>query len=258
MASYNKLIVSLKDMLFSFLLAVLFTGSVKAANQDLLSALSAQNSVSKFTSLLNNYTSLVTAANAGNKTGMPRSFRGQFENCTDQCRFNLVIAPSDAAFDTFFSSVTSATNYSTSGQLEALLSYHILEGVLPHTAITSTPQFFTTLLQNSKYTNVTTGQVVKTVLNGTVAGFESAVNHVSNIIGPNNDIIFLGGLVHVVDGVLVSLSQPFSRKFRMALGESNREAIDNQLLYYRLPHLASSRQQPMHPFPTSYSSSVSP
>jgi hypothetical protein len=96
-----------------------------------------------------------------------------------------------------------ASNYSTPDGIEALLFYHILRGAYPQLSITNTPQFIPTLLKNSSYTNVTTGQVVEAMYNNSATVFVSAINHVSNLVGPLYDIVFIGGLIHIVHGVLV-------------------------------------------------------
>ena len=72
----------------------------------------------------------------------------------------------------------------------------------------STPKFIQSLLSNSSYTNVTSGQVVEAVTNGTQATFRSAVHQVSTILGPTHDIVFLGGIIHIVDAVLVCTATP--------------------------------------------------
>jgi uncharacterized surface protein with fasciclin (FAS1) repeats len=164
---------------------ILFIGIVNTSEPDLITALSEQNSLSFFTSLARNHSTLLAAAKAGAIT---------------------VLAPTDTAFETFFSSTNAATNFSTPDELQALLSYHVLQGVHTRESITSAPQLFRTLLTNSSYTNVTEGQFVKAVSHGDAAEFDSAVNTVSNIIGPQDDIVFLGGVIHSVDKVLVGYS----------------------------------------------------
>jgi uncharacterized surface protein with fasciclin (FAS1) repeats len=169
------------DML-SLLVAVLFLGPIIAADEDLLTALSEHSSLTKFTSLISNYSSLLATAEAGDMT---------------------ILAPTDEAFDTFFSDATTATNFSSYDEVEALLSYHILRGVHSQASISSTPSFIPTLLTNSSYANVTGGQVVEAVIDNSVMTFISAVNCISKVVGPTNDIIFLGGLIHIIDEVLV-------------------------------------------------------
>lgn len=50
-----------------------------------------------------------------------------------------------------------------------LLTYHVLNGTYPSSAFTNTSQFLPTLLTNTTYANVTGGQRVEAVLNGTTA-----------------------------------------------------------------------------------------
>jgi hypothetical protein len=66
---YHIAIPSLWSRTLCLLSAVLFLGVAEADNPDLLTALSAQGSLTTFTSLIHNYTSLLSAAQAGNITG---------------------------------------------------------------------------------------------------------------------------------------------------------------------------------------------
>lgn len=190
--------------MFPVLLAPFLLGCAGAASQDLINALSGQESLTKFASLSNNYTSLVTAAQAGNLTGRSIIAFPRFMltlNVPDP-----VLAPNDAAFDLFFSTSDVARNYNSTDSIEALLSYHFLKGVHSYNSFITGPQFIATLLANTSYTNVSGGQVVEVISNGTATWFNSTVNEVSHIVRPENDIVFNGGLIHVVDSVLVGAS----------------------------------------------------
>ena len=59
--------------------------------------------------------------------------------------------------------------------IEAILSYHVLAGTYPASDITSTPAFIPTLLNNTAYSNVTGGQVVEAVAQGTSVEFYSGL-----------------------------------------------------------------------------------
>jgi uncharacterized surface protein with fasciclin (FAS1) repeats len=48
--------------------------------------------------------------------------------------------------------------------VQAILTYHVLAGTVYASAITETPAFAHTLLNNTAYTNVTDGQVVEVQL----------------------------------------------------------------------------------------------
>lgn len=115
----------------------------------------------------------------------------------------IVIAPNDDAFATFFATPSTAGNYSSPDALYALIQYHILNGTHASYSVTSTPTFIPTLLTNSSYTNVTTGQVVEAVTNQSAVTFRSAVHQISNIVNSGSDILFVGGFVHIVDAVMV-------------------------------------------------------
>ena len=130
-------------------------------------------------------------------------------SCAD---FQRVLAPNDAAWSSFYKSSFAANSSTSPDQLNALLSYHVAQGAHSQYTITETPQFLTTQLNNSTYTNVTTGQVVEVVLNGTNGQFTSAVNQVSTIVGPPYDILYANGVVHILDEVLVRIVLGFRRK----------------------------------------------
>ena len=196
----------LSKAIWSISTVFLWLGSVRADVPDLLTTLSGQSTLTKFTSYLKNYTDLVSAASSGAMTGR---LIQTFELTHEEILMTIipVLAPSDAAWDAFYQS-TFAGNYSSSpDELEALLSYHIVKGARSQYSISSTPQFWTTLLTNSSYTNVTTGQVVTAILNGSASVFDTAVNQVSTINGPPYDIVFEGGIIHIINEVLVWVPQ---------------------------------------------------
>jgi uncharacterized surface protein with fasciclin (FAS1) repeats len=57
-------------------------------------------------------------------------------------------------------------------QITALLEYHVLQGKIYGSDITSSPQFCSTMLNDTMYANVTGGQVVEAeAMNGTVTFF---------------------------------------------------------------------------------------
>lgn len=67
---------------------------------------------------------------------------------------------------TFLASPAGAAAATMPDAVTALLTYHVLNGVFPSSAFTSTPAFAPTLLTNASYTNVTGGQRVEGVLTG--------------------------------------------------------------------------------------------
>lgn len=95
--------------------------------------------------------------------------------------------------------------------IHALLPYHVLPGLHISLSVNST-QFIPTLLDNSTYANVTSGQRVEAnqTSNGNIT-FYSAVKVPSTITTP--DILLTKGFLHIVDAVLqvpLPLSQAVS------------------------------------------------
>ena len=59
--------------------------------------------------------------------------------------------------------------------LQALLQYHVLNGTYPASAVTDTPVFLPTYLNDTQYSNVTGGQVVEAVRQGDDVVFYSGL-----------------------------------------------------------------------------------
>ena len=75
-----------------------------------------------------------------------------------------ILAPSNEAFAKFLTSPAgSAVTTNDTATIQALLTYHVLNGTYPASMITDTPAFIHTLLNNKAYSNVTGGQVVEAV-----------------------------------------------------------------------------------------------
>lgn len=101
---------------------------------------------------------------------------------------------------------------------QAVLSYHILNGTYPASAVMEMPAFIPTMLNNSAYANVTGGQVVEAVKQGDKVVFYSGllsnatvttavsltrvwrIGHATHHRGQDQN--FTGGVVHVIDNVL--------------------------------------------------------
>jgi uncharacterized surface protein with fasciclin (FAS1) repeats len=97
----------------------------------------------------------------------------------------------------------------------ALLQYHVLNGSVPSSAFTTTAQFIPTLLTNTSFSNVTGGQVVMGVLSRKSVEVFSGLKEKSTVT--TADIMFSGGVLHIIDTVLtIPLSPAMS-------------AIDSQL-----------------------------
>jgi uncharacterized surface protein with fasciclin (FAS1) repeats len=93
-----------------------------------------------------------------------------------------VLAPSDEAFAKYWNSNEAASN--DTDHLEAVLTYHLLQGIHADVFLDIPPQFIPTLLRDSSYTNVTGGQRVEAVSSGGRVNFYSAAKSVSHLITP--------------------------------------------------------------------------
>ncbi|KAG0642617.1 FAS1 domain-containing protein [Tuber brumale] len=121
------------------------------------------------------------------------------------------LAPSDAAFAKRLAGTNNTSNTSQT-QMEAMLSYHIMNGSFPASALTSPGGVAAaTFLQDSQYTNLGRGAVGNMVFasqygdsgEASSAGKLEVFGGVGNsapIVG--TDIKFGNGLVHVVDDLL--------------------------------------------------------
>lgn len=93
-----------------------------------------------------------------------------------------ILAPSNDAFSTFLNSPQAALYKQNPDALLELLKYHVLQTKVPASAFSSTPVFVPTLATDSAYTNVTGGQVVEGILNGTTVEIISGESQVSKVI----------------------------------------------------------------------------
>ncbi|KAL8833434.1 MAG: hypothetical protein Q9170_004277 [Blastenia crenularia] len=112
-----------------------------------------------------------------------------------------ILAPSNDAFKTFMQSpAAAAVAANDTSAIQALLSYHVLMGTYPASAVTGMPAFLPTMLNNTAYANVTGGQVVEAVKQGDGVLFYSGP--LSNASVTMADQNFTGGVVHIIDNVL--------------------------------------------------------
>jgi uncharacterized surface protein with fasciclin (FAS1) repeats len=109
------------------------------------------------------------------------------------------------------------------GTVKAILQYHVLNGTVPGSAFTTSTQFIPTLLTNQTFTNVTSGQVVGGTLSGKSVEVMSGLKEISTVttavhllFSPElpcsirydmiltvvQDIMFSGGVIHIIDTVL--------------------------------------------------------
>jgi len=164
--------------------------------QDLNATLSSNNATQGLLTLLGAYPDLVETL-------------GTAQNIT-------ILAPSTEAVNAILESDMAAALQADPGLVRAILTYHVLNGTYPASAIMNMSTFVPTLLTNETYTNVTGGQVVNAVaLNGSVQFFSglqanvTVVQPVSLMIGNSairltqaQDLNFTGGVIHVIDSLL--------------------------------------------------------
>ena len=112
-----------------------------------------------------------------------------------------ILAPSNEAFAKFLSgpSASTITNNDTTA-IQAILQYHVLNGTYPASAITDTPAFVPSLLNDPTYANVTGGQVVQAVRQSDSVVFYSGL--LANSTVTTADTNFSGGVIHIIDTLL--------------------------------------------------------
>ncbi|EXJ87875.1 hypothetical protein A1O1_04802 [Capronia coronata CBS 617.96] len=176
------------------------------ADQDVLTILRQQSGIGSFTGLLEQDGDLVDILNQGTFS---------------------VIVPDDQAMSDFIANNPNIT--SDANAVRALLQYHIANGTHPSATFGLQPLFVPTLLTDTNYTNVTGGQVVELSTDNSQPAVISGVKAVSRVqeavsdhrdtyagvvrkndlIQWQQDIFYLGGLIHIVDSVLtIPLSFP--------------------------------------------------
>ena len=133
-------------------LAALAAGS-SAQTMNITAALSSQPSLSNLTAIV------------GMVPGLA-SYLATASNIT-------ILAPSDEAFAAIMNS--SIITQNNTAAIQALLQYHVLNGTYPAAAVKSMPAFIPTVLNESMYSNVTGGQVVEAVTQGTSVEFYSGL-----------------------------------------------------------------------------------
>jgi uncharacterized surface protein with fasciclin (FAS1) repeats len=122
-----------------------------------------------------------------------------------------LLAPTDTAITTWLESTSNVSN----STIEASLMYHLLAGIYPKESLGDISAFIPTALSNVTYTNVTGGQRVEAVNNGSVR-FISGNKETSLVMTPvrqvvarieykidgSQDIFSTGGIIHIIDTVL--------------------------------------------------------
>ncbi|KAG9234229.1 putative Periostin [Amylocarpus encephaloides] len=111
-----------------------------------------------------------------------------------------ILAPSNDALSAFLASPRGMAAGNDTEAIVALLQYHVLNGTHHAYNFTARPQFIPTMLMNSTYANVTGGQSVEVIRNGTNVTIYSGLVERSRVTMSN--LNFTGGTVHVIDKVL--------------------------------------------------------
>jgi len=146
-------------------LAALVAGS-SAQTMNITAALTSQPSLSTLTNLVSSNPQLLSTLSAA-------------QNVT-------ILAPSNDAFAAILNS--SIITQNNTAAIQALLLYHVLNGVYPASAVKAMPAFLPTMLNNSQYDNVTGGQVVEAVTQGTSVEFYSGLLQNSTVTTAVSDV----------------------------------------------------------------------
>ncbi|KAI9806446.1 MAG: hypothetical protein M1833_003633 [Piccolia ochrophora] len=113
-----------------------------------------------------------------------------------------IVAPSNDAFAELLASPEgAAVAANDTGLVRAVLTYHVLNGTYPASSIGDTPTFVPTLLNDPLYANVTGGQRVEVLTSEDNVEFISGLRTISTVT--QADVNFTGGVIHIVDSVLV-------------------------------------------------------
>jgi uncharacterized surface protein with fasciclin (FAS1) repeats len=168
-------------MQFKTLAFAAFAATATAQSGGLVETLSNVTELSNLTTYLGLFPDLVSQLS-------------QLQNVT-------LLAPNNDAFATFLnSSAGAALAENNTALIQAVLTYHVLNGT--YEDFGNETQFIPTALQPPTFTNVTGGQVVQAV-----PGEDGAVTFYSGLISASNvtgdPVNFTGGVVHVVDSVLI-------------------------------------------------------
>ncbi|ETI28886.1 hypothetical protein G647_01338 [Cladophialophora carrionii CBS 160.54] len=157
-----------------------------------ISALAAGALAQDLTTLLANTTEL---SNLTTYLGLFPDLVGQLSSSQNI----TLLAPNNEAFSRFLnSSAGAALAQNDTDLIQALFTYHVLEGAYPNF---TDVQFIPTLLQPPQFTNVTGGQVVQAVPgDNSTSFFSGLLNNASSTGAPLN---YSGGVIHIIDEVLI-------------------------------------------------------
>lgn len=132
-----------------------------ASAQSITSLLSSTPELSSLTSLVTQFPDLVKALGAAKDI--------------------TILAPNNAAIDAFLKKNPTVAKENPKG-VEALLTYHVLQGTVPASHFTTTPAFLPTQLGPPTFTNVTGGQVVEGFSKGKDINIVSGLLAVSTVV----------------------------------------------------------------------------
>ncbi|KAG6205556.1 hypothetical protein E4U35_002501 [Claviceps purpurea] len=168
-------------------LAFLAAGACAEGNQDLGTVLAGNKDVSKFYDLIKKFPDVLLQL--PNYSGV------------------TIAVPSNKAIENIpYTALNNVWDPEDKDKTVPLLQYHILKGTVAIGGLQEGPTYFeTTLLTNLAYTNVTTGQGVLVNKQGDSAYFISGQGSRSTVT--DSDMTFTGGLIHIVDNLLVPPSQ---------------------------------------------------
>ncbi|KAI1767950.1 FAS1 domain-containing protein [Hypoxylon sp. FL1150] len=165
-------------MQYKSILSLALASVASAQNASLTDAIGSQGTLSSLAAILGSNSAIMNALN-------------NMQNVT-------ILAPSNDALNSLNSdNIGMLTN---SAYLQALLSYHVLNGTYYNTTFTNESMFIPTALTNKTYANVTGGQVVEAQLYNNNVTFFSALKENATIVTPN--VNFTGGTIHVVNSLL--------------------------------------------------------
>ncbi|KAJ4323027.1 hypothetical protein N0V84_004559 [Fusarium piperis] len=114
-----------------------------------------------------------------------------------------IVAPSDYAFTQIpYSALSKIWNPEHKNTTVPLLQYHILQGTINTGDLKAGPAYVKpTLLKDPTWSNVTNGQNILITKQPDVVVFSTRLGSRATVV--NNDIEFEGGLIQIVDSVLV-------------------------------------------------------
>jgi transforming growth factor-beta-induced protein len=131
----------------------------------------------------------------------------QITNSLSQARGITILAPSNDAFTKFLAANPSAAQLvNNTTAVSAVLQYHVLNGMLMSGSFNTTPIFVSTLLTTPSFANVTGGQKVSLQLMNGMPTILSGFKQGSTVV--KADVMFDGGVIHIVDTVLTVPASP--------------------------------------------------